>query len=42
MEHFNCAHCNEYGFCRIYSDSDVDIPCPGNGDCDRYVEGEDG
>ena len=39
---FNCAHCDEYGFCRVYSNYDADVMCPGNGDCDRYVEVEDG
>ena len=39
---FNCTHCDEYGFCRKYSNLDVDVPCPGNGDCEGYVEVEDG
>ena len=38
----NCVYCNEYGFCRKYSSLEADVPCPGNGDCDGYVEAEDG
>ncbi len=38
---FNCVHCDSYGFCRKYSSLDVDVPCPGNADCDGYVEGEE-
>lgn len=37
----DCVHCDSYGFCRIYSDLDVDVICPGNGDCDRYEEVEE-
>ncbi len=37
----NCVHCDQYGFCRLYSDFDVDVICPGNGDCDGYVEVEE-
>jgi hypothetical protein len=43
-EKLNCAHCDKYGSCRLYSNIDVDWPCPGNGDCEDFVEGaeEDG
>ena len=38
----NCVHCDGYGFCRIYSDLDVDVICPGIRDCDMYEEVEEG
>lgn len=38
---FNCENCDQYGSCRVYSSLEVDVPCPGNGDCDSYVEVED-
>lgn len=39
----NCCHCDKDGFCRTYSGYDVMWKCPGDGDCDGYVEGaEDG
>ena len=41
MENFNCAHIDEWGFCKAYSDGDVVWMCPKNADCDRYVDGED-
>ena len=34
----DCVHCDTYGFCRIYSDLDVDVMCPGDGDCEKYME----
>lgn len=37
----NCVHCDGYGFCRIYSDLDVDVICPGIRDCDNYLEAEE-
>ena len=40
---FNCGHCDQYGFCRKYSNLEASVMCPGNGDCDDYVEvDEDG
>lgn len=36
----NCVHKDQYGSCRKYSTLDVDVPCPGNGDCDGYEEAE--
>lgn len=33
-----CVHRDVFGYCRIYSDLDVDVICPGNRECDRYVE----
>ena len=38
---FDCSHCDKNGFCRKYSSPDVDVPCPGNGDCEGYVEVEE-
>ena len=38
---FDCSHCDKNGFCRKYSSVDVGVPCPGNGDCDGYVEAEE-
>ena len=40
-EKFNCAHCDSDGFCRVYSSYDVAYKCPGDGDCEKYVEVED-
>ena len=37
----DCVHCDNDGFCRIYSDADVAFKCPGNGDCEKYVECEE-
>ena len=37
-----CAYCDEQGFCKKYSNSDVVWKCPGNGDCEGYWEVEDG
>ena len=42
QEKFDCAHRNEHGFCRKYSTLDAEYKCPGNGDCDGYVEVDDG
>ena len=40
-ETFNCAHLDKNGFCQKYSTYDADLKCPGNGDCDGYMEAED-
>lgn len=37
-ERFDCLHCDKYGFCRLYSNLEADVPCKGDGDCDGYVE----
>jgi hypothetical protein len=34
----DCRYCDGYGFCLKYSNLEVDVPCPGNADCDDYVE----
>ena len=39
-EKFDCCHINDCGFCRLYSNIDVDVPCPKNADCDGYIETE--
>lgn len=38
----DCAHCDNDGFCRVYSDCSVVWKCPGDADCEKYVEGENG
>lgn len=36
---FNCDHCDQYGFCRKYSNLEASVMCPGNGDCtDEEIE----
>ena len=42
MAKFDCVHIDEWGFCNVYSDSDVVCMCPKNKDCDRYVEEDNG
>ena len=41
MGTFNCCDRDEYGFCRKYSSIESEVPCPGNGDCDGYMEVEE-
>lgn len=37
----NCAHCDNDGCCRFYSNYDVMYKCSGNGDCEKYTEEEE-
>ena len=34
----NCIYCDNDGFCRVYSNSDVAWKCSGNGDCEKFKE----
>ena len=40
MDNFDCAHCDENGFCKLYSEYDLVWKCPGNADCGGYQEGD--
>ena len=38
---FDCEHCDEWGFCKKYSNYEVVWKCKEDADCDGYVEGGD-
>ena len=37
----NCQYCDEWGFCKKYSNDAVVWKCKEDADCEGYVEGED-
>lgn len=41
MSNFDCQYCDEWGFCKKYSNDAVVWKCKEDADCEGYVEGED-
>lgn len=41
MEVIKCEHCDEWGFCKKYSNDAVVWKCKEDADCEGYVEGGD-